>query len=104
MRISPTSISTIPSVEKAVANVMRFWLEIGVDGMRLDAVPYLIEREGTNNENLPETHAVLKQLRAALDQRYPATACCWPRPISGRKTCCSISATATNATWPSTSR
>jgi maltose alpha-D-glucosyltransferase/alpha-amylase len=58
-----------PHVEKAVANVMSFWLETGVDGMRLDAVPYLIEREGTNNENLPETHAVLKRLRAALDQR-----------------------------------
>ena len=39
---------------------MRFWLDLGVDGLRLDAVPYLVEREGTNNENLPETHAILK--------------------------------------------
>ena len=44
---------------------MRFWLDMGVDGLRLDAIPYLFEREGTNNENLPETHAVLKQIRAA---------------------------------------
>ena len=50
---------------------MRFWLDMGVDGLRLDAVPYLIEREGTNNENLPETHAVLKQIRAELDATYP---------------------------------
>jgi maltose alpha-D-glucosyltransferase/alpha-amylase len=59
-----------PSVVKAVMRVMRFWLDMGVDGMRLDAIPYLIERDGTNNENLPETHAVLKQLRAELDKRY----------------------------------
>src|SRR5690606_38296360 len=44
---------------------------MGVDGLRLDAVPYLVEREGTNNENLPETHAVLKQIRAVLDRDYP---------------------------------
>ena len=50
---------------------MRFWLDMGVDGLRLDAIPYLIEREGTNNENLPETHAVLKQLRAAIDAQLP---------------------------------
>src|SRR2546429_89407 len=51
--------------------VMRFWLELGVDGLRLDAVPYLIERDGTNNENLPETHQVLKRIRAELDASYP---------------------------------
>ncbi|HEY1856552.1 putative maltokinase, partial [Acidocella sp.] len=50
---------------------MRFWLDLGVDGLRLDAVPYLIERDGTNNENLPETHAVLKTIRAALDAHAP---------------------------------
>ena len=61
-----------PQVLKAVLGVMRFWLDIGVDGLRLDAVPYLVEREGTSNENLPETHAILKQIRADLDQRYPA--------------------------------
>ena len=49
---------------------MRFWLELGVDGLRLDAVPYLVEREGTNGENLPETHAILQRLRAAVDARY----------------------------------
>src|SRR5690606_33692705 len=50
-----------PHVFKAVTNTMRFWFDAGVDGMRLDAIPYLCEREGTNNENLPETHAVLKR-------------------------------------------
>ena len=50
---------------------MRFWLDLGVDGLRLDAVPYLVEREGTNNENLPETHAILKRIRAELDAHYP---------------------------------
>jgi maltose alpha-D-glucosyltransferase/alpha-amylase len=50
---------------------MRFWLDLGVDGLRLDAVPYLIERDGTNNENLPETHDILRQLRAALDEHAP---------------------------------
>jgi maltose alpha-D-glucosyltransferase/alpha-amylase len=59
-----------PRVIDAVFNVMRFWLDVGVDGLRLDAVPYLVEREGTNNENLPETHAVLKRIRAELDQTY----------------------------------
>ncbi|WP_413626100.1 maltose alpha-D-glucosyltransferase [Luteibacter sp. Lutesp34] len=60
-----------PAVLKAVLDVMRFWLDMGVDGLRLDAVPYLIEREGTNNENLPETHAILKLMRAEIDQHYP---------------------------------
>ncbi|GGI92298.1 hypothetical protein GCM10009083_06040 [Halopseudomonas pertucinogena] len=60
-----------PRVLKAVLAVMRFWLDMGVDGMRLDAIPYLIERDGTNNENLPETHEVLKKIRAELDALYP---------------------------------
>jgi maltose alpha-D-glucosyltransferase/alpha-amylase len=60
-----------PDVLNAVLGVMRFWLEMGVDGLRLDAVPYLVEREGTNNENLPETHAVLKRIRAEIDASYP---------------------------------
>jgi maltose alpha-D-glucosyltransferase / alpha-amylase len=60
-----------PKVLEAVLSVMRFWLDLGVDGLRLDAVPYLVEREGTNNENLPETHAVLKRIRAELDRSYP---------------------------------
>jgi maltose alpha-D-glucosyltransferase / alpha-amylase len=59
-----------PQVLKAVFRTMRFWLDIGVDGLRLDAIPYLCEREGTINENLPETHAVLKELRRLLDQHY----------------------------------
>ncbi len=60
-----------PEVLKEVLSVMRFWLDLGIDGLRLDAVPYLVEREGTNNENLPETHAILKQIRAALDEHAP---------------------------------
>jgi maltose alpha-D-glucosyltransferase/alpha-amylase len=59
-----------PAVVRAVLRVMRFWLDLGVDGLRLDAVPYLVEREGTSSENLTETHAVLKRLRAAVDARY----------------------------------
>ncbi len=65
---------------------MRFWLDMGVDGFRLDAIPYLFEREGTNNENLPETHAVLKELRALIDAHYPnvlllAEANQWPEDV-----------------------
>ena len=58
------------AVRRAVMHVMRFWLNLGVDGMRLDAVPYLVEREGTNCENLFETHQVLKELRKELDKRH----------------------------------
>ena len=60
-----------PNVLKAVLGVMRFWLQLGVDGLRLDAVPYLVEREGTNNENLPETHQILKLFRAELERSFP---------------------------------
>jgi maltose alpha-D-glucosyltransferase/alpha-amylase len=60
-----------PLVQKAIFKVMEFWLNMGVDGLRLDAVPYLFERDGTSNENLPETHAFLKKLRAHLEARYP---------------------------------
>src|SRR5678816_3922548 len=59
-----------PNVLKAVIKVMRYWLDMGVDGMRLDAIPYLVERDGTINENLPETHVVLKKMRAELDRHY----------------------------------
>ena len=57
-------------VFRAVMGVMRFWLDAGVDGLRLDAVPYLIEREGTDNQGLPETHEILKSMRAEMDARY----------------------------------
>jgi maltose alpha-D-glucosyltransferase/alpha-amylase len=75
-----------PRVFGAVVDVMRFWLDLGIDGMRLDAVPYLIEREGTINENLPETHEVLKRLRRELDMRYSdrmllAEATQWPEDV-----------------------
>src|SRR4051794_14126813 len=60
-----------PRVKEAVIEALRFWLDLGVDGFRLDAVPYLYEREGTNGENLPETHDFLKQVRAEVDRLYP---------------------------------
>ncbi len=59
-----------PQVHQEILKVLDFWLEMGVDGLRLDAVPYLYEREGTNCENLPETHAYLKSLRSHVDKRY----------------------------------
>ncbi len=73
-----------PAVREEMWNVMRFWLDRGVVGFRLDAVPYLVEREGTNCENLPETHLVLKDLRSRLAQNYPnrfllAEANQWPQ-------------------------
>ena len=75
-----------PAVLDAVVKVMRFWLDRGVDGLRLDAVPYLIEREGTICENLEETHLILKQIRKALDASYPdrmllAEANQWPADV-----------------------
>ncbi|WP_017318567.1 maltose alpha-D-glucosyltransferase [Mastigocladopsis repens] len=60
-----------PAVQQAVFDVLDFWLEMGVDAFRLDAVPYLYEREGTNCENLPETHDFLKQLRSHIDAKFP---------------------------------
>lgn len=59
-----------PEVQKAIFLAIEFWLGLGVDGLRLDAVPYLYEREGTNCENLPETHAFLKKLRAQIDSKF----------------------------------
>ena len=75
-----------PLVLEAIFATMRFWLDMGVDGFRLDAIPYLVEREGTNNENLPETHAIIKQLRAAIDASYEnrfllAEANQWPEDV-----------------------
>ena len=85
-----------PEVLEAITNIMRFWLRLGVDGLRLDAIPYLIEREGTNCENLPETHDVLRRLRAALDSEFAnriflAEANQWPsdvRPYFGNSDEC----------------
>ena len=59
-----------PKVLEAVTKTMDFWLDMGVDGLRLDAIPYLIEREGTNCENLPDTHAILRRLRSHIDEKY----------------------------------
>ena len=75
-----------PRVLEAVLKIMRFWLDMGVDGFRLDAIPYLVEREGTNNENLRETHAIIKRLRAAIDDSYQnrfllAEANQWPEDV-----------------------
>ena len=93
-----------PEVLAAVIEVMRFWFRMGVDGMRLDAIPYLIERDGTNCENLPETHEVLKEIRAALDAEFEnklllAEANQWPTrrdPVLRRRR--------RSATWHSTFR
>ncbi len=80
-----------PQVMRSVIGIMRYWLDMGVDGLRLDAIPYLVERDGTNNENLLETHEVLKRIRAEIDANYPdrmllAEANQWPedtRPYFG---------------------
>src|SRR5690625_898336 len=80
-----------PAVLEEVLKAMRFWLDLGVDGLRLDAIPYLVERDGTINENLPETHDVLKRIRAEVDAHYTgkmllAEANQWPedtRPYFG---------------------
>src|SRR5947209_5471959 len=75
-----------PEVQEAMLDVLRFWLELGLDGFRLDAVPYLFEREGTNCENLPETHAYLKRIRKEVEENYPdrvllAEANQWPADV-----------------------
>jgi maltose alpha-D-glucosyltransferase / alpha-amylase len=75
-----------PEVQEAMLNVLRFWLDLGIDGFRLDAVPYLYERDGTNGENLPETHEYLRRVRAEVDARYPdrvllAEANQWPEDV-----------------------
>jgi maltose alpha-D-glucosyltransferase / alpha-amylase len=75
-----------PKVQDAMIEVLRFWLDLGIDGFRLDAVPYLYEREGTNCENLKETHEYLKRIRADVDRLYPdrvllAEANQWPADV-----------------------
>jgi maltose alpha-D-glucosyltransferase/alpha-amylase len=76
-----------PRVLLAIVQAMRRWLDLGVDGFRLDAIPYLCEREGTNNENLPETHTIIKKIRAELDSYAPgklllAEANQWPEDVN----------------------
>src|SRR5919106_2133866 len=75
-----------PEVQDTMFDVVRFWLDIGLDGFRLDAVPYLYERDGTNGENLPETHDYLKRLRKEVDAQFPgkvllAEANQWPADV-----------------------
>ncbi len=75
-----------PEVQKAMMRVVQYWIDLGVDGFRIDAPPYLYEREGTNCENLPETHAYLKRLRAFVDAYAPGTfllseANMWPEEV-----------------------
>ncbi|HUF33525.1 MAG TPA: maltose alpha-D-glucosyltransferase [Acidimicrobiales bacterium] len=75
-----------PDVAEAMINVVKFWLDLGLDGFRLDAVPYLFERDGTNGENLPETHEYLKRVRKEVDANYPdkvllAEANQWPADV-----------------------
>ncbi|WP_433182255.1 maltose alpha-D-glucosyltransferase [Actinoallomurus sp. CA-150999] len=75
-----------PAVQEAMLEVLRFWLDLGIDGFRLDAVPYLYEREGTNCENLKETHDYLKRVRKEVDRLYPdrvllAEANQWPADV-----------------------
>ncbi|GAA2792150.1 maltose alpha-D-glucosyltransferase [Crossiella cryophila] len=75
-----------PAVQEAMLDVLRFWLDLGIDGFRLDAVPYLFEEEGTNCENLPKTHAFLQRCRKVVDDEYPgrvllAEANQWPADV-----------------------
>jgi maltose alpha-D-glucosyltransferase / alpha-amylase len=75
-----------PAVQEAMLAVVRFWLDLGLDGFRLDAVPYLFEADATNGENLPETHDYLKMLRKSIDGNYPnrvllAEANQWPSEV-----------------------
>jgi len=75
-----------PEVQEAMLEALHFWLDLGIDGFRLDAVPYLFEADGTNGENLPETHEFLKRLRAEIDANYPdvvllAEANQWPADV-----------------------
>ncbi len=75
-----------PEVHREILNVIAFWLDRGIDGFRVDAIPYLYEREGTNCENLPETHAFCREMRRFVDARYPGTlllaeANQWPRDL-----------------------
>ena len=95
-----------PEVRAEIFNVVRFWLDLGMDGFRLDAVPYLFAREGTNCENLPETHAVPRRPARRWWIASTTTRCCSPRPTSGPRTSSTTSAprSGPSATCASTSR
>ncbi len=76
-----------PEVFRQVIGIMRYWMEMGVDGLRLDTIPYLVEREGTSCESLPETHDIIRRMRAEIERRYPdrmllAEANQWPEDIA----------------------
>jgi maltose alpha-D-glucosyltransferase/alpha-amylase len=76
-----------PEVEEAMLDVVRFWLDLGLDGFRLDAVPFLFQKDGTPGENLPETHAFIRRMRRELDEHYPgrillAEANGWPADVA----------------------
>jgi maltose alpha-D-glucosyltransferase/alpha-amylase len=86
-----------PEVQKAMLRVVQFWIDQGADGIRVDAPPYLYEREGTNCENLPETHAYLKRLRAFVEAYAPGTMLL-SEAINGRKMCCPTSGMAMSFT------
>jgi len=75
-----------PAVIEEIVRILRYWLDLGVDGVRLDAIPYLVEREGTNCENLPETHVVIRRIRSEMDAQYAnrmilAEANQWPTDV-----------------------
>ena len=101
-----------PEVADAMLDVVRFWLDLGLDGFRLDAVPYLFERDGTNGENLPETHEYLRRLRKVVDDEFPgrvllAEANQWPEdvvdyfgPTATSATCASTSRSCPACSWP----
>ena len=92
-----------PAVIREMLTVLDFWLDLGVDGFRLDAVPYLVERDGTSCDNLSETHAVIKAIRAHIDERAPdRMLLAEANQLPG--TCAPTSAKATNVTWRITSR
>ena len=95
-----------PAVQDAIIDALRFWLDLGIDGFRLDAVPYLFEQEGTNCENLPRDPRVPQAgAQGQVDERLPRPgAAVRGQPVAGRRRRVLRRRTATSARWPSTSR